>query len=330
LFITFKSIFLKLSRELKTGIIVIGGILLFIMGFSYLKSTPLFDNSKTLYAVYPNVGGLQTGTVVSINGYGVGKVNDVRFIDAQGNLVVTFTVSSEFQFSKNSTVELYDTGIIGGKGLQIMPIFDDAPNVQSGDTLTTDTRPGLTDLAQQKLTPLFEKFELAVTDADSVLMNVNDVLDAKTRNDLRKAINGLSELMVSLNGSASTLDKLLKENQGTLGSSLHNFDVLTANFAKLSDSLNNAGLGSTLASLQSTVASLDIIMSRLEKGDGTLGKLMTDKELYSNLNSASREFDLLLQDFRLNPKRYVNVSVFGKKQLEYAVPEDDPAETIEN
>lgn len=321
---------MKLSRELKTGIIVIGGILLFIMGFSYLKSTPLFDNSRTLYAVYPNVGGLQSGTVVSINGYGVGKVNDVRFIDTQGNLIVKFTVSSEFQFSKNSTVELYDTGIIGGKGLQIMPIFDNAPNVQSGDTLITETRPGLTELAQQKLTPLFKKFESAVTDADSVLINVNDVLDTKTRSDLRKAINGLSELMVSLNGSASTLDKLLKENHGKLGSSLDNFDVLTSNFAKLSDSLNNAGLGSTLSSLQSTVASLDNIMSRLEKGDGTLGKLMTDNELYSNLNSASRELDLLLQDFRLNPKRYVNVSVFGKKQSEYAVPEDDPAETIEN
>jgi len=321
---------LKLSRELKTGIIVIGGILLFIMGFSYLKSTPLFDNSKTLYAVYPNVGGLQSGTVVSINGYGVGKVNDIRFIDTQGNLVVTFTVSSEFQFSKNSTVELYDTGIIGGKGLQIMPVFDSSGNVQSGDTLRTETRPGLTELAQQKLTPLFKKFESAVSDADSVMISVNDVLDENTRNDLRKAINGLSNLMVSLNGSAGTLDKLLKDNEGKLASSLANFDVLTSNFAQLSDSLNNAGLGSTLASLQSTVASLNNVMSKLEQGDGTLGKLMNDKELYSNLTSASRELDLLLQDFRLNPKRYVNVSVFGKKQKEYAVPEDDPAATIEN
>ena len=100
---------MKLSREIKTGIIVIGGILLFILGFSYLKSTPLFDNSKTLYAVYPDVGGLQAGTVVSINGFAVGKVNDIKFKDTKGNLVVTFTVSSDFQFSKNSTVELYDT-----------------------------------------------------------------------------------------------------------------------------------------------------------------------------------------------------------------------------
>ncbi len=320
---------MKLSRELKTGIIVIGGILLFIMGFSYLKSTPLFDNSKTLYAVYPNVGGLQAGTVVSINGFGVGKVNDIQFMDTQGNLVVTFSVSSDFKFSKNSRVELYDTGIIGGKGLQITPVFDGAPEAKTGDTLMTDTRPGLTELAQQKLTPLFRKFESAVTDADSVLMNVNDVLDTDTKKDLQRAINGLSDLMISLNGSAKVLNNILRNNEGKLDSSLTNFEALTSNFAKLSDSLNNAGLGRTLASLESTMANLDKVIAKIENGDGTLGKLMKDEELYSNLNSASRELDLLLQDFRLNPKRYVNVSVFGKKQKDYAVPEDDPAEKIE-
>ncbi|KAA2215584.1 MlaD family protein [Maribacter flavus] len=320
---------MKLSREIKTGIIVIGGILLFILGFSYLKSTPLFDNSKTLYAVYPDVGGLQAGTVVSINGFGVGKVNDIKFKDTKGNLVVTFTVSSDFQFSKNSTVELYDTGIIGGKGLQITPVFDGAETVRSGDTLSTETRPGLTELAQEKLTPLFKKFESAVSDADSVLINVNQVLDTKTKKDLQTAINGLSELMASLNGSAKVLNDILANNEQKLDSSLSNFETLTYNFAKLSDTLNNAGLGRTFASLETTMANLDKVISKIEQGDGTLGKLMNDKELYSNLTDASRELDLLLQDFRLNPKRYVNVSVFGKKQKEYEVPEDDPAAKIE-
>ncbi len=320
---------MKLSRELKTGIIVIGGVLLFLLGFSYLKSTPLFDNSKTLYAVYPNVGGLQVGTLVSINGYGVGKVNDIKFKDAQGNLVVTFTVNNEFNFSKNSKVQLYDTGIIGGKGLQITPIFDNARTIQSGDTLQTETKPGLTELAQQKLTPLFKKFESAVTDADSVLINVNNVLDTKTKKDLQTAINGLSELMTSLNGSATVLNQILNNNKSKLDSSLTNFEALTSNFAKLSDSLNNAGLGNTLSSLESTMANLDKVISKIENGDGTLGKLMKDEKLYDNLNNASKELDLLLQDFRLNPKRYVNVSVFGKKQKEYTVPEEDPAEKIE-
>jgi len=321
---------LKLSRELKTGIIVIGGILLFIMGFSYLKSTPIFDNSKTFFAVYPNVGGLQSGTTVSINGFSVGKVNDIRFLDERGNLLVTFTVGNDFKFSKNSTVELYDTGIIGGKGLQIKPIFDGAP-AQSGDTLKTETRPGITDLAQQKLNPLVRKVESAISGADSVLVNVNSVLDENTKKELKEVIGGLNELITSLNGSASTLNTVLAGNEEKLNTSFENFEKLTANFAKLSDSLNAAGFGRTLASLESTMANLDQLTAKIENGDGSMGLLMNDKELYSNLNNASRELDLLLQDFRLNPKRYVNVSVFGKKQKDYELPEDDPAaNSIEN
>jgi phospholipid/cholesterol/gamma-HCH transport system substrate-binding protein len=320
---------LKLSREIKTGIIVIGGILLFILGFSYLKSTPLFDNSKTLYAVYQHVGGLQAGTQVTINGYTVGAVNDIRFKDATGSLLVTFSVSNDFSFSKNSSAELYDTGIIGGKGIQIRPIFDGAPEVQSGDTLITNIRPGLTDLLQEKIAPLQQKIEGVFSNTDSLLMNVNEVLDAKAKNDLRESIAGLNALMKSLRGSADELNGILKDNRGKLDSSLTNFNELSGNFAKLSDSLNNAGLGRTLANLESTVANLDKILTRMEKGEGSLGKLMSDEQLYMNLNNASRELDLLLQDFRLNPKRYVNVSVFGKKQIDYAVPEKDPAEKIE-
>ncbi|WP_291967360.1 MlaD family protein [Maribacter sp.] len=321
---------MKLSRELKTGIIVIGGLLLFIMGFSYLKSTPIFDNSKTFFAIYPNVGGLQSGTTVSINGFSVGKVNDIKFLDEKGNLLVTFTVGNEFKFSRNSTVELYDTGIIGGKGLQIKPIFDEAL-AQSGDTLPTETRPGITDLAQQKLNPLVRKVESAISDADSVLVNVNSVLDEKTKKELKEVVGGLNTLITSLNGSATQLNSVLDVNKDKLNNSFENFEQLTANFAKLSDSLNSAGLGRTLASLESTMASLDQVTEKIENGDGSLGLLMNDKELYDNLNNASRELDLLLQDFRLNPKRYVNVSVFGKKQKEYELPENDPAtNAIEN
>lgn len=321
---------MKLSRELKTGIIVLGGLLLFIMGFSFLKSTPLFDNSKTLYAIYPNVGGLQVGTGVSINGYMVGKVSNIKFMDEKGNLLVTFNVGSDFQFTKNSVVELYDTGIIGGKGLQIIPKFDASGPVQNGDTLVTSTRPGLTDLAQQKLTPLVRKFESAISDADSLLINVNTVLDDDTKKDLKQVINGMNDLVYSLNGSAKSLNEILDKNKGYLDSSLKNFSKVTENFAKLSDSLNAAGLGNTLASLESTLASLDKVTQKIENGDGTLGLLMNDKELYANLNEASKELDLLLQDFRLNPKRYVNVSVFGKKQKEYTLPKEDPAENIED
>ena len=317
---------MKISREIKTGIVVLGGILLFILGFSYLKSTPLFDNSKTFYAVYNHVGGLQAGTQVTINGFSVGKVNDIRFNDASGNLLVTFTVDNSFSFSKNSNAELYDTGIIGGKGIQIKPVFDGAVVAVSGDTLPSSSRPGLTELVQQRLTPLQAKVEGAVTNADSLLMNVNDILDPKTKKDLRESIAGLNTLVKSFQGSANSLNSLLADNQDNLNTSLSNLSVITENFNKLSDTLANAGLGETIKNLQSTMGNINDLMAKIEGGEGSLGKLVNDKALYSNLNNASRELDLLLQDFRLNPKRYVNVSVFGKKQIDYALPEEDPAE----
>ena len=320
---------MKLSREIKTGLIVLMGILCVIFGFSFLKSNSFFGNDLTLYAVYKNVGGLQTGTTVSINGKNVGSVNHIKFKDATGNLLVTFSVNRDLLFSKESTVELYDTGLIGGKGLRIIPVFGGTP-IADEDVLETTTKASLSELADQKLSPILEKFEAALVDADSVMLNVNAVLDKKAKNDLRNSIGDLSLLMTELKGVAGTLNSLLKTNESKLNNSLTNFEVLTSNFAKLSDSLNNAGLGRTLASLESTMANLNTIMGKIDKGEGTIGKLMKDDKLYTNLNNASRELDLLLQDFRLNPKRYVNVSVFGKKQKVYAVPDEDPAEKLEN
>ncbi len=309
---------------------MIGGILLFILGFSFLKSTPLFDNNKTLYAVYAQVGGLQTGTQVSINGLAVGTVNDIKFKDRSGDLVVTFSVDNAFDFSKNSLAELYDTGIIGGKGIQIKPVFDDAPIAKSGDTLTTDTKPGLTELVQQRLTPLQLKVEGAVSHADSLLMNFNQILDDPTKENLRESIKGLNAMVQSFQRSANTLNNLLDTNKSQLDSSISNINTMTSNFAKLSDSISNVGLTSTIQSLESTLNNLNQLLTRVENGEGTLGKLMHNEELYDNLSAASRELDLLLQDFRLNPKRYVNVSVFGKKQKDYTVPEEDPAQQIDN
>ncbi len=319
---------MKLSREIKTGLIVVMGIICVIFGYSFLKSTSLFDDDMTLYAVYKDVGGLQSGTAVSINGKNVGAVNSVKWKDTSGNLLVTFTVNRELAFSRNSTVELYDTGLIGGKGLRVNPVFD-GPPVENRDTLVTSVKASLSEVADQKLSPILEKFESALTDADSVMLNVNEVLDVKAKRDLREAISGLNDLVGSLNGSATKLNRILGTNEEKLNNSLTNFETMTANFGKLSDSLNNAGLGRTLTNLEATVANLDKLMSRIESGDGTLGKLMNDEKLYNNLNNASRELDLLLQDFRLNPKRYVNVSVFGKKQKDYAIPDEDPAEKIE-
>ncbi len=316
---------MKRAREIKTGIIVLAGIVAFIFGFNYLKSSPFFDNSKTFYAVYDHVNGLQPGTKVSINGLNVGNVKKIQFKGRSGQLVVTFSVDDDFAFSKNSIAELYDTGIIGGKGLQINPVFDGMPNAQSGDTLPSQIKPGLTELVQQNLAPLQMKVEGAVSNANSLLINVNEVLDATTKKELQETIVALNSLTQTLKSSAEKVDTLLENNKERLDRSLKHVANLTANFSKLSDSLAQSGIAQTLTEVQTTVTQLNTLLADIESGEGTLGKLTTDDTLYNHLTEASRELDLLLQDFRLNPKRYVNVSVFGKKQKKYTLPEDDPA-----
>jgi phospholipid/cholesterol/gamma-HCH transport system substrate-binding protein len=161
-------------------------------------------------------------------------------------------------------------------------------------------------------------------------MNVNEILDDPTKRELKETIVALNQLVKSFKGSADNLNVLMENNKQQLDSSLKNVSTITSNFAQLSDSLVNADLSGTLASFQSTVVKLNGILEKIEKGEGSLGKLHKDDALYNNLAEASRELDLLLQDFRLNPKRYVNVSVFGKKQKDYTLPENDPAEQNQN
>ena len=316
---------MKLSREVKTGILALLGILAVIFGFSYLKSSSVFDDSAKYHAVYDNVVGLQSGTQVSINGLVVGNVLGIKFKDEKFRSVVTFSINKGYKFSKNSLAEIYDTGIIGGKGLQIVPVFDGAPMAKSGDTLRSTMKPGITALVQEKLTPLQNKVEGAVSHADSLLMNVNDVLNVHTRLELRQSIAGLNWLVNSFQTSANAMNEVLANNKQDLEQSLQNINTITSNFSVLSKELTEADLAGTLTKLKATVDNLNGLLGKMEKGEGSLGKLAKDEALYDNLTSASRELDLLLQDFRLNPKRYVNVSVFGKKQKEYELPENDPA-----
>ncbi|MCW1953144.1 MAG: MlaD family protein [Flavobacteriia bacterium] len=316
---------MRITREIKTAIIGIGGILLFILGYSYLKSSSLFENNKTLYVVYSHVGGLQPGTAVSINGFTVGKVNSVGFHDRSGNLLVTFSVDDSFEFSKNSTAELYDTGIIGGKGIQILPAFDQGPIAQVGDTLVSSIKPGVTELVQQQLSPLQNKVENVISHADSLLVNINTVMDGRTKNDLKQSIERLHQLIANTEKTTEVLSELIVTNKAALEGSIQNVHSITENLALVTDSISQMGLSKTFQNLSKTAASLEQIIAGIEAGEGSLGKLTKDAEMYEYLTKTSRELSLLLQDFRLNPKRYVNVSVFGKKSKAYQLPENDPA-----
>lgn len=316
---------MKITREIKTAILVIASILLFIWGYSFLKGRDLLSTYKTFYVNYDNVEGLVNSAPVTINGLIVGKVSSIKFLNKTGKIQVELQIKSDFGFSKSSVVSIYEPGLIGGKQIMITPDFVDKTQAESGMTLQGDVKPGLTTLVADRLTPLQEKVEKMVVSADGLLKNVNSILDAKTKADLKSSISNLNETLAEFKVASKNVNEMLADNKGKINSTMTNVDKASANFAKVSDSLSKANIGKTVKNLEKTLASVDKIMADVQAGKGTLGKLAKDDAMYTNLTKSSKELELLLQDFRLNPTRYVNVSLFGKKNKPYKAP---PAETV--
>lgn len=307
---------MKLSREIKTAVLVISGIVLFIFLFNYLKGNNLLDSSRTFYVVYDNVEGMASSTPVTINGLTVGKVQDINFSeDGSGRITVKLLIDSDFEFSKNSIAELYEAGLLGGKAIAIIPAFDNAENAKKGDYLEGTVKAGLTELVNQRLTPLQEKIETMMVSADSLLVNINSVFDVQTKANLKKSIAELAITIESFKNTSVAINSLITDNQETLNNTLSNIDTITSNLSKITDSVANANLGETINSLQLTISNFDKILASIEKGEGSIGKLLNDDELYNNLKGASKEMEELLRDIKLHPKRYFRI--LSKKEIPY-------------
>ncbi len=309
---------MNISKEVKAAILVISGIILFIFGFNYLKGQNLLDSSRTFYAVYDNVEGLTASTPVTINGLIVGKVISIGFKgDGSGKLLVKLLVDNDFQFSKNSKAELYETGLIGGKAIAIVPAFDNAGNAEKESYLQGSVKAGLSELVNQKLTPLQGKIENMMVSADSLLNNLNQVFDAQTKTNLKKSIASLSSTIDSFKSTSLALNQVIKGSQVKIDSVLTNAEKLTGDLAKITHTISESDLKKTIKNLESTLQNFDKIIANLENGEGSMGKLLKDEGLYENLEGATLQLEQLLEDMKLNPKRYVHFSLFGKKPKQY-------------
>jgi len=313
---------LRTTKEIKTAILILSGILLFIFIFNYLKGENLLSNARKITAVYDNVEGLASSAAVTINGHAIGKVQDIRFTeDGSGKLEVLMLVDSDFEFSKNSTAQLYESGLIGGKAIAIIPAFDGAENVVSGDVLGSSVKPGLTELVNQRLTPLQEKIETVMVSADQLLTNVNSVFDAETKTNIKSSIAQLKQTITSFETTSNALNGLLEDNKSSITSTLNNFSGISEDLSEVSTSLADANLKETINGLQSTITNFDALLSDINQGEGSVGKLMKDEGLYNNLEGALGQLEALLEDMKLNPKRYVHFSLFSKKNKPYNTTE---------
>jgi phospholipid/cholesterol/gamma-HCH transport system substrate-binding protein len=310
---------LKLSREIKTSILVIASILLFIWGYSFLKGRDLFTNYKNLYVEYENVEGLTLSSPITINGLIVGKVNKIDINNQTGKIKVELQINSDFPIKKNSVAEIYAPSPIGGKQIAILPSQVGADAVD-GDYLISSSKLGLTDELAKQIEPLKDKITKLLDNANVMLENVNQVLDPKSKENLRQSLANLNEILVQFKDASMQVNSMFTENKSKINGTLSNVEKASANFSKVSDSLAKANIGQTVKNLEKTLANVDKMMGDMQAGKGTMGKLLKDDALYNNFNKTSKELELLLQDLRLYPTRYVNVSLFGKKNKPYVAP----------
>ena len=304
---------MRLSKEIKAAFFVLSTILLFIFGFNYLKGSSILDKQKTIYAVYDEVDGLLVGANVMINGLSIGNVTELDFLPNSTKILVTLKVKDKLNFSSKSTASIYETGVLGGLAISIEPVFERESIVKTGDTLMSSVRPGLTELINRQIEPLSRQLQSTITSVDSIFTGASNVLNRQTQEEIKESISVLTSAIKAINSSSLIIEETLASKSTQINNTLDNFEKISSNLSNVSDELNSFGLSSLLTNLEVSVNGISSIVDKLDSDNSTLGKLINEDEVYNNLNSSIESLNILINDIKTNPKKYVHFSVFGRK-----------------
>ncbi|MCK7590914.1 MlaD family protein [Subsaxibacter sp. CAU 1640] len=311
---------MKISREVKTAILVISGIVLMIFLFNYLKGINLLDSNAEYHTTF-DYNALDSSAPVTIKGNKIGKIASIEYDTKTGKTKVTISVRDDIKFSKNSKIKLYETGLMGGNGLAIVP-EPGTELAESGDYLESTVEAGLIRSLTENFSGISSNLGNTMQSADTLLINLNKLVIDDSEEGLKRTIAELNATIISFNKLSGSINSLVSKNDEQLTSAIKNFNTVTSDLAVLSNDLKDVKLSESIAKLENTLESVNTLMADVKNGNGTLGKLMTDDKLYDNLEGASKQLEQLLQDFKLNPKRYVHFSVFGKKPGKFDAEEN--------
>jgi len=311
---------MKIANETKIGLLAVVAIVGLILGFNFLKGSSLFQHSKKLYAVFDNVEGMEVSNAVVVNGLQIGSVSAINESDKDltRGIVVTILLKKDVHIPDNSIAEI-NTGLIASATIVVTK--GDAPTfLRDGDTLHTKQKPNLVSQVQSSLNPVVLKLGGTLQSLDSLIKIVGSLFDPKLKNNFSSIISNLAT-------STASLQRMLNMETGALAQSLKNVNEFTGNLAKNNEHINHtlenvdkttanlatARIPEAVASLEGTITELKGVVAKMNSNNGSLGLLLNDKKLYQNLEATTRSMNTLLDDLRLHPKRYVNISVFGKK-----------------
>lgn len=319
-----------MSKELKTGFVAVVVIALFIWGFNFLKGENIFAKTQRHFFVeYNNIQGLKKSSAITINGLQVGSVVDIKFNsspDKKGKLIVELLVENDFQFSKKSIARIYSASLMGGQSLAIIPSYE-GDMVVDGDFLKGEVESDIFSSVGEKLNPLQAKLENVIVSADSLFLGLNQTLDVKARKSLNRSILGLENTITDFGKTLGSVNQLLDSSKVGIQNTFDNTRIITENLMKLSDTLVNANIGLTIKKAQKSLDYVNQLMVGIQKGEGSLGKLVKDDDMYNNLTNMSKELEELIREMKLNPKRFVHFSLFGKKATPYNPDKNKKNET---
>ncbi len=318
---------MKISKEATIGILVLATITIFIWGINFLKGNSIFSNEQIFYAKYQSVDGLKKSSPVTLKGFKVGQIKTIKFNDSNINdLIVSFSVDKSFKLPNNTMAKIISSDIMGTKEIQLIP-GNSKLALTAGDTIKGSTEEDLKEQVSMQMLPFKNKAEKLMSSIDSVLTVIQYIFNDDARNNIsqslasiKNTINELEHASGSLNsivtGQKSHMEKILgnvesiTSNLETNGKNISN--ILT-NFSSISDSLKQAKIASTINNANSALAQVNEILQHINEGKGSVGSFIKNDSLYLHFESASKHLDELLVDLKANPKRYVQVSVFGKK-----------------
>lgn len=326
---------MKYSKEVKVGIIVVVALTALYFGFNFLKGIDVLSEKRTYYAIYPRVDGLSTDNPVQLNGYKIGQVTAIKLMeDNSGRILVTFDITEKgLKVPINSTALIASLDLFNSKAISIKR--GDSPiQAETGDTLLSEIEGDLKAEVDKRLRPLEQKTEDLISSIDSVVTIVTTILNEDARQNLTESFESINRSFQSLETTTKRLDTIIVNEQAKISNILTNVNSIATNFEKnndeltrviknfsqISDSIAAANLVETINNASMAMEQVASVMNKIDSGEGTVGQLVNNDTLYYNLEQATLELDKLLEDMRVNPKRYVHFSVFGRSEK----PEQKP------
>lgn len=315
---------MKLSKEFKIGIIVTLALALLYWGINFLKGKDVFSNERVFIAVYNDVAGLEKTNPIKINGLNVGQVRNMNFINTgEAMVLIELVIKNPIEIPANSTAKIVSSDLLGSKAVEIT-LGNSAEMALPGDTLTSDIEMSIKEEVNRQLQPLKSKAENLMGSIDTVLTMLQSIFSYDNTDNFAKSVKSIANSFENLESTTSTLDTLMTGQKNRMEDILENIDAITLNlrnnegelnniiknFSSVSDTLAKVQFAHTMQKIDKTMSDLAMITDKINKGEGNIGMLVNNDSLYIEIERTSRELNLLLEDIRLNPKKYVRFSVF--------------------